>query len=261
MIELVWATVAAGQLDDAARAALAADVDDARLARLQRFHRQQDRDRGLAAHALLRRELATLVGGHPAGLGLATRCLSCGSTEHGKPYLPGTPVEFNLSHSGDLVCVALAPAGVPVGVDVEQVRAVDWPALRRSVFDDAEWAASGTAPDPDAARTQIWARKEAAVKASGHGLALPLRRVRVTVDGASDGASDGAVDGVPGRLWAATLGDGGTAATGRDVRFEPGLGDAALDVPPHAAAVAVLATGRAASLQAVEIVLRHVVLD
>lgn len=257
-VELVWASVAAGHLDGATRAGLEADVDDVRLAKLQRFHRQEDRDRGLAAHALLRRELVALVGGSPAGLRLQTRCAACGSREHGKPELPGRPVEFNLSHSGDLVCVALAPAGAPVGVDVEQLRAVNWTALRRSVFADAEWTATAAAPDPDAARTQVWARKEAAVKASGHGLALPLRRVDVAA----------------GHPWVANLGDGRPAATGWDVRLgasgpdgggpgPDGRGpgpDGPGQAPPHAAAVAVLLPGDASDPRTPKLAVRHVVL-
>jgi phosphopantetheinyl transferase len=115
---------------------------------------------------------------------LRTRCASCGESDHGKPYLdvgrPNPPVEVNLSHSGELVCVALAPAGVQVGVDVEQRRSVQWAALRRSVFADQEWALTTQADDPERSRMDAWARKESSVKASGHGLSLALRDVMVT---------------------------------------------------------------------------------
>ena len=184
-IQVWWARVAVGELDDALRTVLTGDLDPVTVARLDRFHRVQDRDRGLAAHSLLRRLLAAVAGSgaRPAELKLSTRCAGCGETDHGKPYLDvGTavpPVEVNLSHSGELVCVALAAPGVQVGVDVEQRRSVDWANLRRSVFDDVEWAVTEQAADPQRRRMDAWARKESSVKSSGHGLALPFREVRI----------------------------------------------------------------------------------
>jgi 4'-phosphopantetheinyl transferase len=182
-VQIWWARVDVGQLGEDLRDALAADLNPETITRLDRFHRVQDRDRGLAAHALLRRVLAAVAGGRPSELSLRTRCAACGETDHGKPYLhvggPAAPVEVNLSHSGPVVALALTAPGVAVGVDVEHRREVDWLALRRSVFADAEWAVAEATSDPDRHRMDAWARKESSVKASGHGLALALRRVLV----------------------------------------------------------------------------------
>jgi phosphopantetheinyl transferase len=219
-IQVWWASVAVGELDDTLRAALAADLNPATLARLDRFHRVQDRDRGLAAHSLLRRVLAGVAGGKPADLVLRTRCAGCGDTDHGKPYLdvgtPVPPVEVNLSHSGNLVCLALAPAGVSVGVDVEQRRKVDWATLRRSVFADEEWAVTERADDPERFRMNAWARKESAAKSSGHGLSLPFREV--LIESAAWGG------------WTASLPSDAGAAAGRDLALAP---DAAAAVAVH----------------------------
>jgi 4'-phosphopantetheinyl transferase len=186
-VQVWWARVPVGRLDDALRGALAADLNSATLARLDRFHRVEDRDRGLAAHSLLRRLLAAVAGGAPSELVLNKRCAGCGETDHGKPYLNvGTsvpPVEVNLSHSWEVVCVALAAPGIPVGVDVEYRRSVNWEALRRSVFADLEWAVTEEADDPQRRRMDAWARKEASVKASGHGLSLPFRDVAIETAG------------------------------------------------------------------------------
>jgi 4'-phosphopantetheinyl transferase len=198
---------AAGELGDpdagTPPGALAADVDEATLARLRRMRRQEDRDRGVLAHGLARRLLAAAVGGEPRDVALDVHCAGCGSDEHGKPHVragvPGAP-QFNLTHSGRVVAVALAPADLPVGVDVEARRAMDWGPLRRNVFGDDEWAAADAVADPERERFAIWARKEAAVKASGHGLSLGLSKVRTrplpptTPDGPA--------------AWTATLPDG-----------------------------------------------------
>jgi 4'-phosphopantetheinyl transferase len=151
---------------------------------------------------------------------LATRCAGCGKTDHGKPYLdlgtPTSPVEMNLSHSGELVCVALAASGVQVGVDVEHRRKVDWATLRRSVFADAEWAASEQADDPVRRRMDAWARKESAVKSSGHGLSLPFHEVPI-----EDAAWGG---------WTASLPSDAGSAAGWDLDLDP---DAAAAVAVH----------------------------
>lgn len=209
-IQVWWARVPVGRLDDGLRAALATDLNPATLTRLDRFHRVQDRDRGLAAHALLRRLLAAVAGGTPSDLVLRTRCAGCGETNHGKPYFAingVSPVELNLSHSGEMVCVALAAPGVQVGVDVEQRRAVDWATLRRSVFADPEWAVSERSDDPARRRMDAWARKEASVKSSGHGLSLPLHGVPI-----EDAAWGG---------WTASLPSEAGTALGWDLDLDP----------------------------------------
>ncbi len=183
----------AGRLDESVRSGLAADLDDATLIRLDRFRRAEDRDRGLAAHAVLRRLLASALDVRPRDLVLGTHCRTCGSHEHGKPYLTGfgeiPPAQFNLSHSGQLIAVAIGGPELIVGVDVEtRERRVDWTAIRRSIFSDAEWDATAQSADPSQARMDAWSRKEAAVKATGHGLATPLRSVLIS--GLRPGGSD-----------------------------------------------------------------------
>lgn len=228
-IEIHWAPVPAGRLDESTRAALAADLDETRLAKLQRFHRQADRDRGLAAHALLRRVLAEVVGGKPAEVPFGYRCAGCGSIQHGKPYLPGREVEFNLSHSQDRVVVALAPAGVAVGVDVEGRRDVDWVALRRSVFGDGEWLRTERSGEPDVERARLWSRKEASIKASGHGLTMPMRSVEIEPLEVEPAAVTS---------WTARLAGDAGAVTGWDLEL-----DAEPEGEPYAAAVGVMVTG------------------
>jgi 4'-phosphopantetheinyl transferase len=224
---------------------LAAHLDEATRARLRRMARQEDRDRGVLAHSIARRLLAAATGGRPQDVELVRHCAGCGSAEHGKPFLRAAPgggagpaPQFNLTHSGRVVAVALGPADLPVGVDVEAARGLDWAPLRRNVFADDEWAAAGAAADPERERFAIWARKEAAVKASGHGLALGLSQVR-TVSAAG--------------RWSATLPGGVGLVTGWDldtarrhvgaVGVLAGAGPGAALRPPVVHQAAVLPTG------------------
>ncbi|HEX4454970.1 MAG TPA: 4'-phosphopantetheinyl transferase superfamily protein [Kofleriaceae bacterium] len=79
----------------------------------------------------------------------------------GKPQLVGGAIHFNLSHSGELAVVAVSDA--PVGIDVEQQRAIADPAAfaRRFQFDTTD----------QRELMRLWCRKEAWLKARGIGLA------------------------------------------------------------------------------------------
>jgi 4'-phosphopantetheinyl transferase superfamily len=80
---------------------------------------------------------------------------------NGKPQLVGGALHFNLSHSGELALVAVSDA--PVGVDIEQHRAIADPVAfaRRLQFETT---------DPHELM-RSWCRKEAWLKAQGIGLA------------------------------------------------------------------------------------------
>ena len=164
--------------------ALVGLLDDHERERLARFRRPADRARYLAAHALAR---LVLGGSGQAAAALRfDRTCRCGAT-HGRPVLPDGP-GFSLSHSGNLVGVAVRP-GAAVGLDVEQVRDVaDLPALAEHVWSPAEQARDGTPCPGTFFRT--WTRKEAVLKAAGDGLATPMAAITLSVDGAVEAWPD-----------------------------------------------------------------------
>ncbi len=95
--------------------------------------------------------------------------------DRGKPYFPNTDAYFSLSHSGRLaVCVI---SDMPVGVDVQKEREVN-ARLADKYFTEEE---RGMACD-SGGFTRIWARKEAAAKADGAGLAVGLAGLDVSGD-------------------------------------------------------------------------------
>lgn len=99
--------------------------------------------------------------------------------EDGKPRLAVAPerLSFNLSHSGDLALVAIAPGGVEVGVDLERLRPRrDLARLaerRLPPADAAAVAAASPGPEREAAFYAAWTRHEARVKCVGSGLFGP----------------------------------------------------------------------------------------
>lgn len=146
-------------------------LSEAELERAGRFRRPADRARAVAA----RRALRVLLGEY-ADVAPGSLLFSAGPS--GKPALadgPAAAPHFNVAHSGRLVLLAFARA--PVGVDVEEVRGgVDFGALARRFFSKAEGAALAAAAEPERAALffRIWTRKEAYLKALGHGLSSPL---------------------------------------------------------------------------------------
>lgn len=100
----------------------------------------------------------------------------------GKPFLrhAGAPA-YNLSHTRGLALVAVG-AGTAVGVDVEQLRPLaDAEALAQRFLSAAEAATvlQAAPAGRGAAFLRTWTRKEAVLKASGHGLALDTRDIEV----------------------------------------------------------------------------------
>jgi 4'-phosphopantetheinyl transferase len=129
--------------------------------------------------------LAAALGRAPGELEISRRCRHCGHPSHGRPVLAGGP-SFSVSHSGGLALVALAPADVLVGVDVEQVRRranLDKLAARvLSPEELAQWRATPPAERLVAFLRQ-WTAKEAYLKALGLGIATRLADVDVRPDG------------------------------------------------------------------------------
>jgi 4'-phosphopantetheinyl transferase len=98
------------------------------------------------------------------------------SDRNGKPGLAMDPgrLSFNLSHSGGLALVAIAPGDVEVGIDIEWLRPRrDLLRLATRWLSEADAAAVAAAPESgrEAAFYAAWTRHEARVKCTGVGLA------------------------------------------------------------------------------------------
>jgi 4'-phosphopantetheinyl transferase len=98
--------------------------------------------------------------------------------EGGKPRLAADPAQlsFNLSHSGALALIAIAPGPVEVGVDVERLRPRRDPArlaARWLSAADAVVVAGASEEERQATFHAAWTRHEARVKCTGAGLSGP----------------------------------------------------------------------------------------
>lgn len=88
-----------------------------------------------------------------------------------KPFFrPHPEIHASVSHSGGIWAAALTREG-PVGLDIQLLRVSPRrDSIARRYFHPKEAAAVFSSPDPDAAFSRIWCRKEAAVKLSGRGI-------------------------------------------------------------------------------------------
>ena len=91
--------------------------------------------------------------------------------ENGKPIIEGGYV--SLSHSGNFAVCAYAPC--PVGVDIEERRAVS-PAAARRILTEAEFSEYSSGGDPDLALSRF-VMKEAYLKLTGDGVFGGMNRI------------------------------------------------------------------------------------
>jgi 4'-phosphopantetheinyl transferase len=136
------------------------------IERMRRYVHRADRDRFSTAWSLARRTLGELLGKDPRLLRFDRQCTHCGDRRHGKPRLLDARVEFSIAHASDRVLLAVSTQA-PVGVDVEPIeaRVED---LATSLLHPAEVGTDRSE------LLRLWVRKEAVLKATGHGLARPM---------------------------------------------------------------------------------------
>lgn len=148
--------------------------------RIGRFRFSEDRARFAAGRAALRIFLGGYAGVDPASIRIVP---SYGGKPVAAPDTPASPFEFSISHSGGKILIALSK-GIPVGVDVERIRAdVDIEGIVNRYFAPEEIVDFLTLPQN--ARVEsffvAWTRKEAFLKAEGEGLARPPESFRVSI--------------------------------------------------------------------------------
>ena len=137
--------------------------------RLSEMRSEGARNEFVSLRACLRLVLAERLGGAPQSVPILAKP-GC------PPVVRDGGLYFSLSHSTTYGVVALSRGG-PIGVDIEADRQVqDAMAIARAVLhpSECEWICGHSVDTRSAAFLQLWVRKEAVVKASGHGLALDL---------------------------------------------------------------------------------------
>lgn len=143
--------------------------------RYRRFVYPRHRHQYLVSHALVRDVLSRYAPVSP-------EAWRFGTSPHGRPTIlepmEWRALKFNLSHTDGLSAVAVAWE-LAVGVDVEAVRMrADLRTLAERIFSAPEVEQLKVYPDRF---FDLWTLKEAYVKATGFGLAIPLNRFSIVL--------------------------------------------------------------------------------
>jgi 4'-phosphopantetheinyl transferase len=147
-------------------------------ARSRRFRSDQDRDRYIVQHGVLRALLA-------AYLGCKARQVDICPSACGKPCLAGKDadgsLQFSLSHSGAYAAFAFCRCN-SIGVDIEEIHEIpEMEGIVAEHFAPREKAEMLSCPVDFRLKTfyRFWTRKEAVLKAQGEGLLRSLDCVDV----------------------------------------------------------------------------------
>jgi 4'-phosphopantetheinyl transferase len=146
-------------------------TDDERR-RVDRVLHPGERGLRIAASVLIRRVAGDFSGLDPREVRIDRTCSRCGAP-HGRPTLPGLDIQASITHAGHIAGIAVCRASF-VGLDVEQTTRCTFPGLGRHALGPGERAMSAYE------LCRYWTRKEALVKATGDGIAIGLRNVRVS---------------------------------------------------------------------------------
>lgn len=164
------------QLDEKGYQYLLSHASPSRQSKAERYLRQEDKVRCVAADALLRYAVEQSLG---------VTDFTVAQDSFGKPYLPNQKgFHYNISHSGRYVVIAYGDS--PVGIDVQQMRLdTQKNYLARRCFTPAEqdyvFESDGSCSEDRF--FQVWTAKESYLKYLGIGLRKPLNSFSVVPDG------------------------------------------------------------------------------
>jgi 4'-phosphopantetheinyl transferase len=139
--------------------------------KIRRFKNRKDAENFLIGKIMQRNLIASLIEGSPGKL-------IFGLTEYGRPFLKFPRIknfDFNLSHSGDYVAMAVTKGSV--GIDLEKIGRFDVE-MAVDYLTEEELKYLNSRRNKTLERFyQLWVLKESFVKANGKGLSFPLKKV------------------------------------------------------------------------------------
>jgi 4'-phosphopantetheinyl transferase len=155
----IWITQQHESLNKGRFDELAAGMPEIVRKELFAYKRWEDAQASLFGKLLLKQALQEL------GIPFSIQDLSVLNKD--RPFID-VSFDFNISHSGDYIVLALSKAN-KVGIDIEKHRQLDIQ-LFRKYFSEEEWDQIMDAETSSAAFFTFWAIKESAIKCDGRGV-------------------------------------------------------------------------------------------
>lgn len=103
--------------------------------------------------------------------------LKMGFSKDKKPFLENSSIQFNISHSNDVIVCAITSVG-DIGVDVEKISEINVEDFKEQ-FSRSEYEAIIGSSNVLEQFYRFWTQKEAIVKANGFGLHIPLNSFEI----------------------------------------------------------------------------------
>ncbi|MBC8756493.1 4'-phosphopantetheinyl transferase superfamily protein [Kordia sp. YSTF-M3] len=135
-----------------------------------KYKRWQDQQASVLGRLLLIRGIADFYDKQINGSDI-------GINENGKPFLKDSDIEFNISHSGELVICTIQKT-LPVGIDIEEMKEIQIEDFFYQMTEN-ESATIKNSTDQKRAFYNYWTQKEAVLKANGKGLSVPLKSFEI----------------------------------------------------------------------------------
>ncbi|GAA4271386.1 4'-phosphopantetheinyl transferase superfamily protein [Aquimarina gracilis] len=135
-----------------------------------RYRRWQDAQLSLLGRLLLKQGLKDY------GI-VCNNELNMHYTSYNKPYFIDLEVEFNISHSGDIVVCAITQNN-DIGIDIEIVKNIEVEDFKNQMT-SLEWQRIISSGDIKNSFFNYWTQKEAVIKAHGMGLSVPLKSFEI----------------------------------------------------------------------------------
>jgi len=101
-------------------------------------------------------------------------------SQYHKPYFKDSIVQFNISHSENIVVCALS-SEIPIGIDIEAISPIKIEDFRFQMTNN-EWNKIIFSKNKKVSFFDYWTKKEAALKSHGHGLSIPLNSFEISED-------------------------------------------------------------------------------
>lgn len=99
-------------------------------------------------------------------------------TKYNKPFFKNNNIQFNISHSGEIVVVSMTNKCQSIGVDIEKNHSIKIEDFKNQMTQNEQLTVFGS-DDPLHTFFIYWTQKEAVIKTHGNGLSIPLKSFEV----------------------------------------------------------------------------------
>jgi 4'-phosphopantetheinyl transferase len=100
--------------------------------------------------------------------------------KYNKPYFKDSHIQFNISHSGEIVVCALCEKS-QIGIDIEIISDIQIDDFKWQMTEN-EWLTITSSSKRMESFFDYWTQKEAVIKTHGHGLSIPLKTFEISED-------------------------------------------------------------------------------